>query len=75
MVRYKNLGGNSGVSAYEIGAESITVQFSSGAVYLYTYKSAGNSNIEKMKSLAVAGKGLNSFIMRNVRKGYESKLR
>jgi len=75
MERYQNLGGNSGVSAYEIGAESITVQFSSGTVYLYTYKSAGSGNIEKMKSLAVAGKGLNSFIMRNVRKGYESKLR
>ena len=74
MERYINLGKNSGVSAYEIGAESITVQFSSGAVYLYTYKSAGSSNIEKMKLLAVAGKGLNSFIMRNVRKGYESKL-
>lgn len=74
MERYNNLGKNSGVSAYEIGAESITVQFSSGAVYLYTYKSAGSSNIEKMKLLAVAGKGLNSFIMRNVRKGYESKL-
>ena len=75
MELYKNLGGNSGVSAYEIGAESITVQFTSGAVYLYTYKSAGNSNIETMKSLAVTGKGLNSFIMRNVKEGYESKLR
>lgn len=75
MVRYKNLGGNSGVSAYEIGAEQINVQFSSGAVYLYTYKSAGSSNIEEMKSLAVAGKGLNSFIMRNVRKDFETKIR
>lgn len=63
------------MSAYEIGAESITVQFSSGAVYLYTYKSAGSSNIEEIKSLPVAGQGLNSFIMRNVRNGYESKLR
>ena len=75
MERYKNFGGKSGVSAYEIGAESITVQFTSGAVYLYTYKSAGSSNIEEMKSLAVAGQGLNSFISRNVRKGYETKLR
>lgn len=64
MERYKSLGGNSGVSAYEIGTESITVQFGSGAVYLYTYQSAGSSNIEKMKSLAVAGEGLNSFINR-----------
>lgn len=75
MERYKNLGGNSGVSAYAIGADSITVQFSSGAVYLYTYGSAGNANIERMKSLAAAGEGLNSYINRNVRTDYESKLR
>jgi len=75
MERYKNLGGDSGVSAYEIGAESITVQFSTGAVYLYTYRSAGSANIEKMKLLAAAGKGLNSYIKKYVNKGYESKLR
>lgn len=75
MERYKNFRGDSGVSAYEIGAESITVKFSTGKVYLYTYKSAGSSNIEKMKSLAVAEQGLNSFIMRNVKNSYESILR
>ena len=75
MERYKNLGGNSGVLAYEIGDDSITVQFSTGAVYLYTYRSAGSANIEKMKSLAVAGEGLNSYINIHVRDDYESKLR
>jgi len=75
MERYKNLGGDSGVSAYEIGVESITVQFSDGSLYLYTYKSAGRNNIEKMKSLALAGEGLNSYIMKNVKNSYESKLR
>ncbi len=75
MRRYQNLGGDSGVAAYEIGDNSITVQFSTGAVYLYTDRSAGTENIEKMKSLALGGEGLNSYINRNVRKGYESKLR
>jgi len=75
MERYKNLGGDSGVSAYEIGDDSITVQFSTGAVYLYTYRSAGSANIEEMKLLAAAGEGLNSYIKRYVNKGYESKLR
>ena len=74
MERYKNLGRDSGISAYEIGNDSIKIQFSSGAVYLYTYSSAGRANIEEMKSLAVAGKGLNSYIMHNVREKYESKL-
>jgi hypothetical protein len=75
MERYKNLGGNSGVAGYELTGDSITVQFNDGAVYLYNYSSAGPSNIETMKALAIAGQGLNSFIMRNVRKEYAKKLR
>lgn len=75
MTPYKNRGGNSGIDSYETGADSITVQFKDGAVYLYTAQSAGAANIEEMKSLAVAGHGLNSFISRNVRKRYAHKLR
>lgn len=74
MNKYKNLGGDSGVSAYEIGPDSIIVQFNNGSIYSYTYQSAGRENIEQMKSLAIAGQGLNSFIMRNVRKAYAAKL-
>jgi len=75
MERYKNLGGDSGVTAYEIGDDSIVVQFNTGSVYLYNYQSTGKNNIEHMKELAIAGQGLNSFISRVVKKGYASKLR
>lgn len=75
MEIYKNLDGDSGVSRYEIGSDRITVEFSTGSVYLYTYSSAGSSNIEKMKTLARDGKGLNSFINTHVKKLYEKKLR
>jgi hypothetical protein len=75
MDHYKNLGGNSNVTAYEIGNESIAVQFGDGSVYSYTYLSAGRDNIEHMKELAIAGQGLNSFINRVVKKLYASKLR
>jgi len=75
MEIYKNLGGNSNVRAYEIEGESITVQFGDGSVYLYTYQSAGQDKIEQMKILAIAGRGLNSFIMRRVKKAYAAKLR
>jgi len=75
MERYKNLGGDSGVVAYEIGDKYIKVQFHDGSLYLYNYQSAGSNNIENMKELAIAGQGLNSFISRIVRKGYASKLR
>lgn len=75
MQQYKNLGGNSGVLAYEIGSDYIKVEFKDSAVYLYTYASAGSQNIEEMKRLAIGGEGLNGFINIQVRKDYESKLR
>lgn len=75
MERYKNLGGNSGVVAYEIGSDFIRVQFSDGSIYLYTYASAGSHNIEHMKQLARNGQGLNSFINTIVRKAYARKER
>lgn len=75
MERYKNISGDSGVAAYEIGQGSITVQFKDGAVYLYNNQSAGNVNLTEMLRLAAAGQGLNSFISRVVRKCYAQKLR
>lgn len=75
MERYENLGGDSGVSAYEIGEGSISVRFNDGATYLYTDESAGSHHILRMQQLAIAGDGLNSYIMRHVRTNYASKSR
>lgn len=75
MERYMNRGGDSGVAAYEIGDDSITVQFNDGAVYLYTSQSAGVATLVEMQHLAMAGQGLNSYIRRVVRKGYAQRLR
>lgn len=75
MQQYANRGGNSGIQAYELGADYIRVRFSDGSVYLYTNASAGSQNIEIMKGLASSGQGLNSFIMKNVRKAYARKER
>jgi len=75
MERYENLSGDSGVAAYEIGDESVKVEFRDGHIYLYTYQSAGRENIERMKDLALAGRGLNTFISKFVRKRYASRLR
>lgn len=69
MEIYRNLGGYSGVSAYEIGRDSITVWFKDGSKHLFTYAGAGESNVEEMKNLAKEGCGLNSFINEHVRKG------
>ena len=75
MERYRNLGGNSGVYAFEIVSNSIKVQFKDGSVYLYSSLSPGALALERMKGLALAGRGLNSYISTYVRKRYAAKLR
>lgn len=62
MSTYLNLGGNSSVVAYVIQPDAIDVQFRDGRWYRYSYKSAGADNVEVMKSLAIQGRGLCSFI-------------
>lgn len=73
--QYADPNGDSSVDAYEIGSDYVQVRFTDGSVYLYTYASAGESNIERMKELAQSGNGLNSFIMNNVKYDYASKQR
>jgi len=75
MEEYQNLSRDSTVRCYEIGVDSITVQFKDNSVYLYTSASAGAEHIKNMKQLAAAGRGLYSYIMLNVRKKYSEKLR
>ena len=75
MPKYLNKNGDSGILSYEIQADGIIVQFSDFSEYLYTSLSAGINNIAKMKELAIQGYGLNSFINRYVRTGYQSKIR
>jgi hypothetical protein len=72
---YANTSGISNVRRYRIGPDWIEVTFQSKGVstYLYTYASAGQAQVETMKRLAVAGWGLNRYIGRVVRTGYDSK--
>jgi hypothetical protein len=71
MKRYKNLSGDSGVVAYEVHPRRIDIRFTNGRTYKYTSRSAGADNIELMKKLAVAGRGLSTFISQVVKDGYE----
>jgi hypothetical protein len=74
MTAYKNLEGNSGVTAYEIGEDSIKIRFTNGPVYLYTNSVTGVNNIKQMKKLARAGRGLSTFISTTVKDKYAAKL-
>ena len=76
MTTYKDLNGNSGITAYEIGendfdGEYIDIQFVSGKVYTYTKNRLGEVNFEVMKALAEAGAGLCSFITK-IRNSYSN---
>jgi hypothetical protein len=74
MKPYLNLSGDSGIVAYSIGADFIRIRFrGSEEIYTYSHASAGRGNIQEMKRLARSGKGLATFISREVRDQYESK--
>lgn len=74
MQRYANRSGHSGVVAYELGADSITVKFTGGDRYLYTQDSAGAVHIARMRELAENGRGLSTYISQHVRDRYARKL-
>ena len=46
------------------GDEYIMVRFVNNKLYRYTYNTAGSNTVEKMKNLAKASLGLNTFISR-----------
>ncbi len=70
MKRYGNLSGESGVVGYELGADSIAVEFVDGRTYLYTAASTSADNIATMQRLAKAGRELSTFISRVVKERY-----
>jgi hypothetical protein len=73
VIDYANAGGDSGVARYELGEDYIDVEFTTGAVYRYSVRSAGKANVEKLKKFALAGIGLNSYIARVCKKLYEPR--
>jgi len=75
MQRYRNLSGNSGVVAFALAHDAILVEFEDGGIYLYNRESAGRERVERMKRLALEGRGLSTYIARHVRDGYAAKLR
>jgi len=73
MERYKNLNGDSGVVAYALGRDYIEVRFRDGPVYTYTYEQPGREDVERMKILAKAGRGLSTYISTVVKDRYAFK--
>lgn len=72
MTPYANLSGDSGVVGYHIAKDSITVFFRHDA-YIYDDAKPGPELVERMKALAVLGRGLSTFIAQDVREQYARK--
>lgn len=75
MKRYRDLSGRSGVVAYQISDDAVTVKFRDGDVYRYDYAVTGRLEVDEMKRLAEAGEGLATFISRVVKGRYAGKVR
>lgn len=72
---YQNLSGRSNVARYEIGNDCIVVEFGDQSLYLYDHTRPGPSHVARMKQLACAGEGLNTYINKMVRRNYACKMR
>ena len=75
MKKYKNLGKNSSVIAFEEGEDYINIQFENGWIYKYSAKSAGMFKVDMLKMFANRGMGLNEYITHFAYKDYERKYR
>jgi hypothetical protein len=74
MQRYLSAQKNTGIIAYQIAPDAISIKFRDGSVYLYTNVKPGKTHVTNMKSLAKKGEGLTTYINQHVRENYYEKL-
>ena len=71
MTPYANRSGDSGIFEYELGENSIRIRFvNDHKIYVYDQSKPGRAHVERMSHLAIAGKGLATYISRNVKANY-----
>lgn len=73
MPKYANTSGLSNVVSWEEIEGGIAVTFGDGSTYEYTAGSCGQAAVDTLITLARAGRGLNGWINRHVRKKYARK--
>lgn len=66
---------NAGVSAYEMFKDGIKLEFKDGGTYSYTNRKPGKDHVKNMKTLAISGSGLTTYVNQNVRDNYDEKLK
>lgn len=73
LKKYVNRRGASGVIAYCINGDTVSVLFSSWMLYTYDRSRIGDVNFQKLVRCAVDGIGLNGFIVKFIGKEYTQK--
>jgi hypothetical protein len=71
--KYLDLPGDGGIEGFIILPNAIIILFDNGFWYIYSYSRPGKEHVEQMKRLAKKGKGLKTYINKNVRDNYEGK--
>ena len=75
MANYIDASGTSGITAYQSNSDSITIEYKNGSAYQYSDHTTGFANVGHMKTLAVSGHGLNSFINKHLTKAQAIRVR
>ena len=74
-IPYKSQSGDSGVISYELVQGGIILEFKHAKHrYLYDSASPGLIHVNAMRRLAAAGKGLTTYVSREVHEKYARKI-
>ena len=71
--RYGNRHGGSGVRAWRIDGDLLSVEFVDGAVYDYRRREVGARHFDAACAAARAGRGLSSCVSRHLRDRYAAR--
>ncbi len=71
---YRSASPNSGITDFALLPHGIIVLFRDGSAYLYTDDTPGEEHVRNMRSFALAGRGLTTYINQNVRSRYAESL-
>lgn len=71
---YRSASAHSGITDFALLPNAIIVLFRDGSAYLYTDSIPGKQHIRNMRVLALAGRGLTTYINQHVRSRYAESL-
>lgn len=73
LQRYGNRHGESGVRAWALSGDTLSVEFVDGAVYDYRRRDVGPRKFDAACAAARAGRGLSTCISRHLRERYAAR--